>query len=447
MIGGHGGVMPEVPPALFQEINRGNCVAFVGAGFSAAAGLPGWRALLRSLAQTEGVEAETRAHVLQLLDDPGATAHALDQAAQMMADELEGERFVARLREILRCASMPERMMRRLRWLQEIPFRAVLTTNFDGVLARGDPPEARSYRRILRDERPRWWQKAFWDAYPTGAPTLHLHGDLRSPADSCKVVFTREDYRRRLYSDPAYVTFLRSVFSTSTLLYLGFSFTDAYLNELRSEILALLGYAAYDRPLAYAVLNDVSRATCAHFRRHEGIEVLGFDSSNPPGFQGFDEWLSAIHAATCPVSRFGKILAGKRILWMDPNRDNNIYGVRFLERAAELYSRGLAPIVMADSPAEALARLDEAQRAGGPFDLTISYWGREDEEGVTPGGRLLQGMRAGDLRSPVLIFAGTHNAENRKREALRLGAQAYCYRFESLFSRIEEIFAPVEETW
>jgi CheY-like chemotaxis protein len=132
---------------------------------------------------------------------------------------------------------------------------------------------------------------------------------------------------------------------------------------------------------------------------------------------------------------------------MDPNRDNNTYGVQFLERAAGSHNRRLAPIVMADSPGEALALLGEAQRAESPFDLTISYWGREDEDGVTPGGKILQGMRAADLRCPVLIFAGTHDAEDRKRAALRLGAQAYCILFESLFRQIEEIFAPVEETW
>jgi hypothetical protein len=36
----------NVPDHLIEEILRGNCVAFVGAGFSAAADLPGWGTLL-----------------------------------------------------------------------------------------------------------------------------------------------------------------------------------------------------------------------------------------------------------------------------------------------------------------------------------------------------------------------------------------------------------------
>lgn len=439
--------MSKVPGGLVDEINRGNCVAFVGAGFSAAAGLPGWGALLKGLAGTEGVDPDLRAHVVQLADNPAASAHALDQAAQMLADQLEVGRFVARLRELLVPAAPPDRMVQRLRCLREIPFRAILTTNFDGILAAGDAPDAASYRRILRNERPHWWKSDFWDARPSGAPTLLLHGDLRSPGGVEKIVFTREDYRRRLYADAAYVTFLRSIFSTSTVLYLGFSFTDAYLNELRSEILALLGHTAEDRPIAYAILNDVDSVAERHFRRHEGIEVLGYDSRNPPAFDGFDRWLQAIHAATSPLSRFGALLEGKRLLWVDPNRDNNAYGVQFLEQAARSRNQQFDPIVMADDPDEALARLAEAEEGGRAFDLVISYWGRVDHHRAAPGARLLAGMRARDLRAPVLIFAGSHEAGQRKREALGLGAQGYCYRFETLFRRIEEIFAPVAETW
>ena len=42
--------MTDIDPRLLDEIRRGNCVAFVGAGFSAAAGLPSWPVLLRAAA-------------------------------------------------------------------------------------------------------------------------------------------------------------------------------------------------------------------------------------------------------------------------------------------------------------------------------------------------------------------------------------------------------------
>jgi len=39
-----------IDPRLLEDIRAGSCVAFVGAGFSAAAGLPSWPSLLRTLA-------------------------------------------------------------------------------------------------------------------------------------------------------------------------------------------------------------------------------------------------------------------------------------------------------------------------------------------------------------------------------------------------------------
>lgn len=52
--------------------------------------------------------------------------------------------------------------------------------------------------------------------------------------------------------------------------------------------------------------------------------------------------------------------------------------------------------------------------------------------------RLLTAMRAGDLRCPVIVFASTVNADERKRVILRLGAPAYCFTFSDLYKAIED---------
>ena len=94
---------------------------------------------------------------------------------------------------------------------------------------------------------------------------------------------------------------------------------------------------------------------------------------------------------------------------------------------------------------EALSRIDEAQRRQEPFDLVISHWGTRS--GREPAGvELLRGMRARDLRSPVIVFSTQRGAEERKRVAQALGALAYCFKFDTLFRRIEEAFASGAET-
>lgn len=436
---------PAIPPQLLKAINEGRCVAFVGAGFSAAAGLPQWKDLLTQIAKNVPLE---HRHLVERITKPGASAHDFDRAAQMLSDHLRPPQFIAQLKQrLVPSTPLPERMMQRLRWLRGIPFRAILTVNFDGVL-KGSLPEPNTYREILRRERSHWWGEEFLSEDPPGPPVVKLHGDLLAPKKGAEqIVLTREDYRRRLYHDPAYMSFLRAVLSTSTVLYLGFSFEDAYLNELRSEALSMLGYKGQHKTqesVAYALMNDVDPAVAQHFKRHEGIEIISYNSKRPSNFKGFDDWLGRLYKEASPLARLGKLLSKKRLLWMDSTPDAE-YGANLLSDAAREHGRGQEPIAIVTNAVEALSRLRKAQESKDPFDLVISRWEGDRTQGE--GYKLLQEMRRSDVNSPVLIFAGQEDAEERKRLALSLGALHYCHKFETLFRKIEEVFLSAAETW
>jgi transcriptional regulator with XRE-family HTH domain/CheY-like chemotaxis protein len=437
----------EVPPALVDEIQAGNCVAFVGAGFSAAAKLPAWGELLKQVAAGSGVSPATRKHVAERV--ARGSASALDEAAQVLEDQLGRDQLLGQLQGLLGHPRVTGAMARRVGWLCGIPFRSILTTNFDGIL-RGATPDHQAYRQALRPEAHRWWEPRYWGA-AEGAYTLKLHGDLAQPSQvGDSVVLAHRDYRRRLYEDPAYETFLRAIMSTTTVLYLGFSFEDAYLNELRSEILALLGQRQESAPVAYAIVNDVPTATRRHFRRHEGIEILSYDSQGGRDFSGFDAYLRSLYEATNPLLRFAGYLERRRILWVDPHPENNELAFQHLAQAARVSGREGTALVTVASADQGLRALERAGAAE-PFDLVITHWGEDaasDDDGrPTPAAlRLLTGIRTRDLRCPVVIFAASGNAERRKRMALGLGAQAYCFSFETLYRTIERVLAPAEET-
>ena len=65
---------------------------------------------------------------------------------------------------------------------------------------------------------------------------------------------------------------------TKTVLFIGFSFTDEYLNELRSEVLAYLAPEGKTPRFAYALLSDVPPAMRTHFRDHEAMHVFDMDA-------------------------------------------------------------------------------------------------------------------------------------------------------------------------
>ena len=425
--------MRQIPDALINEIHDGKCVAFVGAGFSAAV-IPPWGKLLSELATQSGVATEIRKHVASLVHK--GSAHAFDEAAQVLEDHLGRATFLDHLASLL--TQRDERpMSQRLARLRGIPFRSILTTNFDTLLP-GSTPGPEAYRSVLRPDAFRWWETRYWgDA--KGAVTLKLHGDVAKR----EIVLTRRDYRRQLYSDPAYITFLRTMIATTTVLYMGFSFEDAYLNELRSEILALLDQGNESTPVAYAIVNDVPADTQSHFRKHEGIEILSYDTEGGKSFSGFDDYLEAIYQETNPLVRFGRLLAMRRILWIDPHPSNNGEAFKHLEDAALAAAQERNPLVTARTADEGVVAMESAEQGGKPFDLVITHWG--DGSARTPHGSscstavgLLTAMRTGDLRCPVIVFASAVNADERKRVILRLGALAYCFRFSDLYRAIED---------
>jgi hypothetical protein len=179
----------EIPKELISAIQDGQCVAFVGAGYSASANLPSWGKLLELIAATDGMPDDVRVHVAMKVKEGGG--HALDEAAQVLEDAMTREAFVDRLREFVGSPEMNATTLQRVRWLKGIPFRAILTTNFDGVLD-GHTTSPEAYRSVLRPTRYRWWEEGFLRDTPNGATVLKLHGDVREPSS---LVFTRLDYR------------------------------------------------------------------------------------------------------------------------------------------------------------------------------------------------------------------------------------------------------------
>ena len=424
---------------LIAQIDAGRCIAFVGAGFSRSAGVPDWTGLIRQLADEPRVTAKIRAWVSGLLSGK-PTAHELDRMAQVLEDRLGRRGFTRAIGKALVPVAPPSQApLDRLKWLREIPFRAVLTTNFDRVL-KGRLPSPSLYRDVLRDEkeRLRWWSEAFWKREEAGLERrmVKLHGDIDVPKS---VVLTSRDYRKRLYQDPHYVPFLRGLFAQNTVLFMGFSFADAYLNELRSQVLALFDHhGSKNDPLAYAIINDLSPIDEKTLLHHQGVRVLSYSTENDAGHCGFDRHLQTIWSRSASLPRFGRLLKNRRILWMDPARKHNGPGLEFLKRATGAVGDETTHQVRhVDTADEAISVLETEH-----FDLIISHWGHTHGGAGT---RLLKWLaQEKPDHGPVIIFAGEHHADDNKRAALRLGAIAYTHTWEALFRQIHSVFVSGE---
>lgn len=188
-----------VPKHLVSEIRSGNCVAFVGAGFSAAAGLPSWSALLkfvisaakeRGLFEKAGCEPSIDEFLFELVSKAASNPENYDMCAQVLQDSLGVESVSTLMGESLKAKDpLPEQMQRRLDLLKGIPFKAVLTTNFDLLLTDDTPSNDPQYERILR-YRSRGSQKLFSDGQLSDDssdsgqmpwPVVKIHGCISKP--------------------------------------------------------------------------------------------------------------------------------------------------------------------------------------------------------------------------------------------------------------------------
>jgi hypothetical protein len=446
--------MIEIPDSLVEAIQSGRCIAFVGAGFSRPGNILLWSELLRKLTyQHVSVDSDAYKYLVKVLGPQDSSnvlaAHELDLAAQVLEDKVENFRDI--LRQEIRNGQLNETMNQRISAMQQIPFRALLTTNYDSFLvgkkgdsANGDATRP-TFQEILQGPTRDWFDMLIDHAEGTcGYPVVHLHGEIE-PSNSA--VITRQDYRRRLHESPGYLTFLRSVMASYTILYLGFSFTDAYLNELRSEVRSMLGSNASgpqpkkpqeaprspEQHTAYALVADVDPEKKRYFLAHEGVEVIGYEAG--VDHAPFNEFLGRLRHETNPIVRFGEQLAGKRILWVDQSAANNTQERQILNAIAERSAAKKPEFIIEDSFEHAHQRLASSEK----FDLLITSWGGDTDS--APGPKLLRHLRAVGLVLPAIVYAGKPS-EDRRLLALGLGALSYETTRAGLFRTVYTAFTP-----
>jgi len=424
---------PKVLSDLVETIKNGRCVAFVGAGFSADTETPTWRAMVGELID----QLESDGHITSVRASTArdyASKGDYDGAASVAIDRLEIENSDTRIREIVQHILTPTRPSDRDTWLAGIPFASVLTTNYDGRPG-GKNRDHDAYREILRGV-------AGTDAWLTNGLTcphrdaVALHGQFR-PSDGPPLVLTRRQYRDLLYRDPGYRTFLRSLFATTTILFLGKSFGDEYLNEMRAEVLSLVGDGRVEEPLAYAAVSaaEFTGIQEDHLRDTEGIQLLRYGASDTEtDFEGFDALLEKLYDSTNFFRIMQRELAGLQILWLDTNAGDH-WGSEDVDGTITRIESGSHDLTF-----DRVSSLDEAMSLAGrgSYDFIISNWGfssRSDPTAI----RLLDWLHDARRRVPIIVFASPTFENVNRADALRAGAFAFEVSHENLFRRIHEL--------
>lgn len=262
---------PTLPDELIQEISRENCVAYIGSGLSAGAGLPLWKRLLELMVEwckSRGIKLPSQKELKKLFRENKFLLLA-DILTKRMG---EGE-YHDFLVSIFRREGLTPTENHNL--LPEIPFVSILTSNYDKLIEsayttfnNGVSPHV--FTQLDRSEMARALRSKEFHI-------LKTHGDIDRLES---LVLTFSDYRSLMYANEAYKLYLQNIFTSKTILFLGFSLTDPDLMGLLDGVREIFGD---DTPRHYALMDvtNLSTSEQEHFRDNYGIRIIGYRPSAP----------------------------------------------------------------------------------------------------------------------------------------------------------------------
>ena len=203
----------ELAGQLGEKARRGQLALFIGAGVSAAAGLPTWEQLLDELAARSGLDDDLRAGLAQLPPQ---------DAAALLARELGRGQLESFVKERFGPASYA--LAHAL--IADLPVQEFVTTNYDPLVELAAADIGRQVRVL-----------PFEEAAP-GAPwLLKLHGDSAHPES---VVLTREEYLQFGDTRAALAGVLHSLLLTRHVLFVGTSMLDDDLIRIAHQVRSAL---------------------------------------------------------------------------------------------------------------------------------------------------------------------------------------------------------------
>lgn len=198
-----------------KAIRNGNAALFAGAGLSRPSGFVVWKELLRTLAESIGLNIDKE------YDFPAVAQYVKNES---------GNRFAIN-ESILEAYEKDVNLNENVSILTRIPIYTYWTTNYDKLIENGlraanrNPDVKMDYKQLTTSKKDR------------DAVVYKMHGDVEHPADA---VLTKDDYAQYEKNYPFFRDVLEGDLISKTFLFIGFSFEDpnldCILNQLRLHL-------------------------------------------------------------------------------------------------------------------------------------------------------------------------------------------------------------------
>jgi tetratricopeptide (TPR) repeat protein len=259
--------MPSPSPDLVEALKNGRAIAIVGSGLSSQVGGPSWEDLLYGiLAEARETRPEETERIKAAFQEIKEN-HLLGAAAILksvlgsgfsnaVVRQFDFKRKLQPRKEIKETEDICDALFetcgpgekRNLvpsinhRMITQLPFRAIITTNYDRLLELASPVEKissvfmRSYpylpKRVVESK---WF-------------LLKVHGSVDTPED---IILSRDDYQKAFFGEPLHEV-LDSLFKTNEKFWIGYGHNDPTLDFLVDECREKLhlngGFAVAKKP-------------------------------------------------------------------------------------------------------------------------------------------------------------------------------------------------------
>jgi hypothetical protein len=264
----------DLPRDLVEAVKARKLVPLVGAGVSrqakADSTFPTWQQLLVDLHQ--------EVQKLQRISKPQSTqvndllkSGNFLMAAQVLRDCITDDSYWTFLQSRFQPKDAKPGEIHKTLFQLKPPI--ILTTNYDLLLEHAFADiyhsEALTYTYKNATEAHRQLRKATPSDHPI---IFKLHGSIKDPKH---IILSEYEYRKLIYREPGYRTFLSAIFVTNTVLMLGFSLRDRELNLLLESLQEAFSYG---KKVDYVLLSysGTKSIEMKQIENNFGVQILQY---------------------------------------------------------------------------------------------------------------------------------------------------------------------------
>lgn len=197
---------------LAEELDRGKLVVFVGAGISMGSGLPSWSKLVEKYSERLNLEKKNY------------TSDEILLIPEIFYDKFGKIKYYEILDEIFGKKMKPNKIHEKL---DDLSPNYIITTNYDS-LVEDKLNEDYTYDVIVKEEELAYSQ--------SNKMIVKMHGDLKNK----NIVLKKGDYDNYEKDRPLITTFVKSLFTTNTVLFIGYSLNDVNVKNIMNWISEIL---------------------------------------------------------------------------------------------------------------------------------------------------------------------------------------------------------------